>query len=165
MSMTAWPLSKKTIKKALDFWHTNPEPSGTEEFHYVCDGQDCYLFCPNPPDFIIKRFVPLEELLYFDDNTLMSAIHSINERNHQVKVSFSGEDRTGLLFQLCSRERLYLDFLKEIVSLTRKLDDVITSFRMACQLVSEEKIEEVRKEVEHMWDSGENPFERALRNY
>ena len=165
MSITAWPLSKKTIKKALDFWHTNPEPSGTEEFHYVCDGQDYFLYCSDAPDFVIKHFVPMEELRFFDDETLMSAIHSVNNRSHQVKVAFTGEDKAELLFQLCSRERLYVDFLKGIVTLTRKLDDVVTSFRMACMLCTEDGVLELKEELDRMWKSGENPFEKALRNY
>ena len=165
MSLDAWPLSKKTIARALDFRHLNPEPSGTDEFHYVCDGQDYFLFCPDAPDFVIKHFVPMDELCFFDDATLTSAIHSINNRSHQVKVAFTTDDRVELLFQLCSRDRLYLDFLKSIVALTRKLDDVVTSFRMACMLCSEEDVLAVKEEVDHMWDSKDNPFEKALRNY
>ena len=163
MSLDAWPLSKKTIARALDVRHLNPEPSGTEEFHYVCDGQDYFLYCPDAPDFVIKHFVCMDELRFFDDATLMSAIHSVNNRSHQVKVAFTGDDKAALLFQLCSRERLYVDFLNSIVTLTRKLDDVVTSFRMACMLCSEEGVLEAMEEVDHMWDSRDNPFEKALR--
>ena len=98
MSITVWPLSKKTIKKAVDFWHTNPEPSGTEEFHYVCDGQDYFLYCPDAPDYVIKHFGKGHSGYYYygseelpDGRSLPFMRYTLHQIGRRYRLGLGGE--------------------------------------------------------------------------
>lgn len=160
MSLDAWPLTLKTARKALAMRELNPEPSGTAEFHYVCDEKDYYLFCADFPDVYISRFVNLSEIKY-DETALRSAINAINRNCGLVKVAY--EDAEELIFQLGWREYRYLDFLRDIVSLTRKLEDAITSFSMACE-ISEEVDRYAMKEFVETFVNPENPLVKNCKH-
>ena len=157
MKTYSWPLTLERIEHALDVRGLKPEPSGTAEFHYTCEGEDYFLFCARLPELFIRRFVDMSGTEY-DPHIILSGVNSVNERCLLVKVSFSDEDR--LQFQLGWRQGRYVDFLADILPLTHELDDAIKSFFMSCELCMKEEGRPMEQYMKLLTDP-ENPMLRA----
>jgi hypothetical protein len=154
MKTFSWPLTLERIEHSLDVRQLHPEPSGTAEFHYTCEGNDYYLFCARLPELFIRRFVDLGGT-GLDSDAVISAVNNVNERAHLVKASFIEGDR--LQFQLGWRQGRYADFLAEILPLTLELEDAVKSFFMTCELCAKEERRPM-EEYMKMLTNPENPI-------
>ncbi|MBO4410436.1 MAG: hypothetical protein J5775_06755 [Spirochaetales bacterium] len=154
MKTFSWPLTLERIEHTLDVRGLNPEPSGTAEFHYTCEGKDYFLFCARLPELFIRRFVDVSGTEY-GPHIILSAVNSVNERGNLVKVAIGDDDR--LQFQLGWRQGRYVDFLADILPLTHELDDAVKSFFMTCDLCMKEEGRPMEEFLKILTDP-ENPM-------
>ena len=130
-------LSIQGVELALGHHGLKYEPSGTGQFCFWKGSDIYYLYCANLPKLFIEYSLGSSLFLRTEkiSGALISAINSVNEKYHLVKVSL---DDFGINFMLCLREESYTAFEKNLPVYIRELDDVVESFRMVIDMMNRE---------------------------
>lgn len=166
MSLDYWHLSMGTVQLALRNHVFESKPCGESKFKFRV-GRDWYsISCAHLPRLFVERELNVSGILGedIDMNQLFSAMDTINGKYNLVKVTL-GEEPPIIVFMLCLHEDRYLNFKSNLLDYIRELDDAIESFCVSVRMLQDEEEEALKEEIDRMWDSKDNPFDRALRNH
>ncbi|MBQ3814145.1 MAG: hypothetical protein II841_11380 [Bacteroidales bacterium] len=148
MSLDYWHLSLSTVQLAFRYLDVEYKVTGTAQFRFRQGSDWYYLRYDHLPELFFEREVDPMRFLpeRFSLNTLFSAMNSVNDKYHLVKVAV--QEDGNLIFRLCLREDRYLSFREAFFQYVRELDDAVESFAIACKIcVTDEEDGEAEKGI------------------
>lgn len=145
-------LTMASVQQALSSHGFECTPSGTSQFEFTSDGTKYYLYCANLPRLFLERILDATDYLGKDATfaDIFSVLNAVNDKYHLVKASRTGD--TALVFTFCLREDRYLEFKDRLPEYMQELDDVIESFRMACDILRMDSQREKESSLQSLID-------------